>query len=343
MFDSPIFIVGCPRSGTSLLRALLRSHPNLAFPPRESHFIPKLFGAYGDPRTERQACKLAAIILNLHWIRSWDLSLQPSSFAHCRSYGQIVSGIFQAWARKENKPRWGDKTPEYVTEIPTLLEVFPSCKIIHIFRDGRDVALSWLRAPFGPENVFTAATTWKHLVSTGHRHGATLPAETYLRIRYETLLTHPKETMKRICAFLGEPFTDEVLKPEFLERNMYPVIFGKPVPLMVSKTEIVRSNLAKWKEAMSSSDRILFESVAGDLLTSLGYQTEGLTRRISSSEQFVWKVHHFFWADLKQLNTKSMKSWMPTHLLMRWANIRYCLKSAGLIGGNFLKNKKAKR
>jgi len=323
---SPIFIVGCPRSGTTPLRDLLRSHPNLTFPD-ESQFIPEFFRAYGDPVNEYEARQLAARILKLRWIRFWDLSLEPASFADLRSFRQIVSRIYEEWARKENKPRWGDKTPQYVTETATLLEIFPSCKIIHIYRDGRDVALSWLRTNFGPSNIFTAASAWKRFVSTGCSTGITLPPETYLEVRYETLLSHPRDTMKRICAFIGEPFCDAVLqlnplKKEYKEK----LIFGTS-KRGISDTELVDANVAKWKKEMSLPDQELFESVAGDLLESLGYETIGKVRRVSKSEQFKWSVHHSFWWFLRRLNELPTPYILITFLYMNWARILYRLRS----------------
>ena len=240
MTDSPIFIVGCPRSGTGLLRDLLRSHPHITF-PSESHFIPKLFKAYGDPRDEREARRLANTILKMSWVRVWGLSLDPSFFAGCRSYSEILSRLYEEWMRREGKIRWGDKTPQYVTEMPTLLEIYPSCKIIHIYRDGRDVALSWLRLGFGPENIFTAARRWKYFVNMGRRAGATLPPETYLEISYETLLSHPEATMRRTCAFLNEPFCRDVLTPKRLGIGLISVRKRK----LISDSEIVKSNSSK--------------------------------------------------------------------------------------------------
>lgn len=329
MIDSPIFIVGCSRSGTSLLRDLLRSHPRITF-PTESHFIPKLYKAYGNPQNDREACKLARIILNLFWVRAWGLSLNPESFSHYRSYQEIVSRIYQEYALKENKPRWGDKTPEYITEIPIILEIFPSCRIIHIYRDGRDVALSWLRYPYGTENIFTAATAWKALVSTGRRVGKNLSPETYLEVKYENLISRPKETMEDICTFLGETFSDQILNPNTLKGGLPPALFGQRKASSASETKVVSTNQSKWKVEMSVSDRILFESISGDLSKTLGYETEGLTRRVSPLEQFMWKIHHLFWFSLSWLNTGRKKIWIPSHLLMRWATIRYYLKSAGL-------------
>ena len=129
------------------------------------------------------------------------MSLQAADFAECRSFREVVCRLFEAWARQEKKRRWGDKTPHYVTEMPVLLELFPKAKAIHIFRDGRDVALSRLPVRMEPRNLYTAARRWKTWVSAGRRFGASLPRESYLEIRYETLLEQPSETMQAVCAF----------------------------------------------------------------------------------------------------------------------------------------------
>lgn len=328
MTDSPIFIVGCPRSGTKLLRDLLRSHPHLTF-PEESHFIPELYKGYGDPKNEHEARSLAARILGLHWVQAWELELDLSSFANDRSYRQIVSRIFEEWARMQNKARWGDKTPHYVTKIPVLLEIFPSAKIIHIYRDGRDVALSWLKQRFGPRNLFAASTRWKDMVSAGRRVGATLPQETYMEVRYESLLSQPGETMKCVCAFLGEPFTDAVLRPSSRTTHnphpTHPPLIGKR-PARSPSSEIISTNMEKWKRGMSSSDRILFESVAGDLLETLGYQTEGVTRTIAKPERLAWEAHNLLLWLLARINTNGNHRLLKAFLTNKWADIRQRLR-----------------
>ncbi|HEY7320991.1 MAG TPA: sulfotransferase [Candidatus Binatia bacterium] len=328
MSDSPIFIVGCPRSGTKLLRDLLRSHPRLAF-PEESHFISELYQGYGDPRNEREARRLAARILNLYWVRSWGLQVDLSAFADDRSYRQIVSRIYEEWARKQNKARWGDKTPHYVTSIPILLEIFPSAKVIHIYRDGRDVALSWLRVRFGPRNLFSAARAWKSMVSTGRQVGALLPAETYLEVRYESLLGNPSETMKAVCAFLDEQFTDAVLRPTVARgASRHRPLIGEGRPTRPPSNEIVSANIRKWKKSMSLPDRILFESVAGDLLETLGYETEGVKRRIGKPEQVMWKAHDLFLWLLTRVNTTGNHRLLTDFLTNKWANVRQWLRAA---------------
>jgi len=303
-----------------LLRDLLRSHPNLTF-PQESHFIPALFRAYGDPRNEREAVKLAQAILKTYWLKNWGLDLDPFCFSEYRSYTDIICRLYEEWARKEGKTRWGDKTPQYVTEIPTLVQLFPSCKIIHVHRDGRDVALSWIHTGWGPQNVYIAARDWKYYVDAGRRAAASLQPGAYLEVNYEQLLSFPEETMKHVCSFLDEPYCSDVLKPNFLERRQRLPILGNLTTWTISRTEIVGANFNKWKKVMSRSDRVLFESVAGDLLEKLGYETEKSVRSISRAERLKWSTHHNFWYVLRRVNDRSQWRQMLTGLLLRWADM----------------------
>lgn len=284
MNDAPIFIVGCPRSGTGLLRDLLRSHPRLSLPP-ESHFIPSFYRAWGDPGSDREARALGGRILALRRVRAWEAALEPPAFDGCRSFAEIVDRIYGEVARREGKPRWGDKTPHYVTEIPTLLRLFPRAKIVHIYRDGRDVALSFLRLPYRPSNVYVAAKTWRRYVGAGRRAGARA-GRSYAEVCYEELLRDPRATMDRVCEFVEERFTEDVLRPDLGARLMWSPGRDAGFPGSIAATpEIARDNRAKWKASMGVADRALFESVAGDRLAELGYEVEGLAQRIPRRER----------------------------------------------------------
>ncbi|MGO9239261.1 MAG: sulfotransferase family protein [Bryobacteraceae bacterium] len=313
----PIFIVGCPRSGTTLLRNLLSSHPHLTF-PEESHFIPEFYRGYGNPRDEAQARMLAERVLSLQWVSRWGLELEAQSFADCRSFRELLCRLYEAWARRENKPRWGDKTPNYVTEIPLLVTLFPGARIIHIYRDGRDTALSWIRIRYQPQNVYTAARLWKSFVGSGRQAGAALPRETYLEVCYEKLLEQPRETMQRVCEFIGEPFDEAVLG--FSRRK--PDLHTGAMERHSSRQEIRPGNRGKWRKQMLPRDRVVFESVAGDLLEALGYETEGRTRRISGPERLGWNLHQGFCWTMRRLRTLHHQPYRWSVLQMVWARAR---------------------
>lgn len=322
MADAPFFIVGCPRSGTTLLRQLLNAHPRLAI-PGESHFIPHVCRGYPGPRSDREAQRLATRILRLRWVRDWGVRLDPSAFAGDRSHGQILERLYSAWAYAHGKARWGDKTPQYAAAIPALLDIFPDARIIHIIRDGRDVALSLLDVRFGANNVFVAAREWKHYVTAGRRAGESLSPETYLEIRYEALLARPAETMSAVCTFIGEPFTDAVLRPTVSPppRQRHQARIGAG-PTRRRAADIVRTNAGKWKSAMTPANRVLFESVAGDLLATLGYETEGVTRHVSAVERGWWLAHHGARWILARLNTVAAHTLLRDFIVTRWADLR---------------------
>lgn len=276
MSTSPVFLVGCPRSGTSLLRDLLRSHPRLAF-PSESHFIPSFYRGFGDPRSDRAARNLAARIRRLMWVRRWNLDLDPSILAHCRSFSGLVSGLYCEFARRKGKPRWGDKTPEYVTEIPLLFELFPAARVVHLYRDGRDVARSWIAAPFGPASTHGAASAWRRMVTAGRHAGQGFP-DSYLEVRYESLVGEPEATMRQVCAFIGEDFDPAVLRPTRLPFKLRrQLIATRPWLSPTLETEVVCTRAESWRRDMARKDRQVFEWAAGALLSELGYETEGVS------------------------------------------------------------------
>src|SRR3954453_16511803 len=116
MRERPIFVVGCPRSGTTVLRDLLRSHSRLFF-PRESCGLPGLYRIHGDPRSDREAGPLAADFLDSHAVGDWNLGPQPAELEHGRSFAEVIRPACEAWARSQGKSRWGDKTPQHVLAI----------------------------------------------------------------------------------------------------------------------------------------------------------------------------------------------------------------------------------
>jgi hypothetical protein len=326
--QSPVFIVGASRSGTGLLRDLLRSHPSLTF-PGESQFIPAFYRGHGHPRSDRQARALARRMLALSWIRTgFSPTPELSAFAGARSFQDLIARLYEEVARAEGKPRWGDKTPRYTGEIPTLLELFPEGRVLHIYRDGRDVALSMRRRRFA-QNLFMAATLWSRRVCRARDDGRRFPAN-YAEVGYEALLANPEETMRAVCAFIGEPYTDRVLRPT-RPRAVAPagraaLIGRREPPRVASLTEIDPTNTGHWR-SMPVADRALFESVAGDLLAELGYETEGLAGPIPIPRRAVYHLHDRGRVVLHKLNHRDKR--VTTHLLMLEARARARARAPG--------------
>lgn len=166
--DPPFFIFGCGRSGTSLLSRMLNEHPRLAV-PNESHLF-DTFGPlrrwYGDLREVENRARLAADMLPAVAARRWSPPLRSDQvLAAVRAcdpvrdghLGGVVDAVLRSWAQSQGKSRWGEKTPGHLFSWPEISGWLPHAQAIHIIRDGRDVALSWIRAPFGPKTVHSAA------------------------------------------------------------------------------------------------------------------------------------------------------------------------------------------
>lgn len=220
-------------------------------------------------------------------VRRWGLELEPPDFASGRSFAEILGILYGEFARRDGRRRWGDKTPHYVADIPILARIFPRARILHIYRDGRDVALSWVDRRFGPRNLFSAAAAWRGLVGAGRRDGPPL-RDRYKEVRYETLLENPEQTMRAVCDFLEEPFVEDVLKPA--ERTYMYAWRQIEAGAFRPRTEVERDNGGKWRARMSKADRALFESTAGDLMVELGYPTEGLARSLPARRRAWWTV-----------------------------------------------------
>ena len=325
----PILIVGCPRSGTTLLRDLLRSHPNLTF-PRESRFIPEFYRAYGDPASDQEAWQLARRILSFPRVaKLWKITAEPADFAGCRSFGAVTRRVFEIWAAKEGKPRWGDKTPQHVRDIPLLLRLFPDGQVIHIVRDGRDVAVSWLRTHFDPGNLYAAARLWKEMVTKGRNDGALLPPGTYFELRYESLLAEPEATMRNLCAFLDEPYVPEVLTPSrgvrragktSRELTSHRRSFRERTDPLFHDT-IVSKNTGGWRTGLSLRQRALFESVAGGLLGELGYPVEGLGRPLSRIQKLWWETDRQLRYQTRMLRDLRQPFWRSFALSLTWVKL----------------------
>lgn len=273
----PVFIVGAPRSGTTLLQYMLRAHPALSIPTGESHFIVPLMrdeARYGDLRRRANVVAVLEAMrrmrpeftdTDLHGLHFDAQELADRFVAEGRqTMRDLIAGLFETNARGEGKRRWGDKTPYYVLHMPALHGWWPDAQFIHVVRDGRDVALSLMgrRDDFYVYNTYFAARYWEQYVETGRRHGEALSARQYLELRYEDLLQAPRETLGAVCDFLGLDFEDSVLDyPRPAEGGKTPLLKG---PLQAT-------NAGKWRQTMSARQVRLFERAAGGTLERFGY------------------------------------------------------------------------
>lgn len=261
-----------------MLQYRLRNHPRISLPTGESHFFIPLYRnqhRFGDlSRLESIRAVLQAMLAQSRNFLETDLfglkfdvdRLAGELHAEGRhTMPAIISGVFERNARGEGKSRWGDKTPYYVMHIPKLIEWFPDAQIVHLIRDGRDVALSLFgrQHDFYVYNAYFAAEYWASHVERGRALGAELPPAQYMEMRYEDLLATPEHTMRQLCDFLGETYSPELFAVASVDDP------GK-TPLV--HAPLKADNAGKWRSRMSAAQVRAFESVAGDTLRELGYE-----------------------------------------------------------------------
>ncbi|MEM2125310.1 MAG: sulfotransferase [Candidatus Methanosuratincola sp.] len=275
--DRPIFVVGAPRSGTTLLRYILTSHSRIYIPP-ESNFIPRFFPKPSEtPLTTQQAERIIEGILSYRvFFKDWkDERPDPTTFVTslpdlCPA--TILSSLYKSYSRQYNAIRWGDKSPIYTSHMDLIAKIFPSAQFIHIVRDGRDVALSMLKAYQGRRFFYVdlcfAARSWKRRVRKARSSGHRLGPDRYFEVRYEDLVAEPVPTLSQMCDFLGEKYEHSMAEPEKEAQEHY---HSKGIHAATQRPLSPRS-AGRWLKEMTQEDQRLFFSLAGDTLVELGYE-----------------------------------------------------------------------
>lgn len=264
------FLLGCPRSGTTLLRVIMDSHPEMAVPP-ESHFIAKL--GHARKRYEGRGAegwdRLADDLVGRSWFEHWRFS--EDEVRNCvtdpavDSYPNAVRRLYSEYARRRDKPHYADKTPKYTLDIPILADLFGEARFVHIIRDGRDVALSLMEKPWGPKTLGDAAVLWKKQVETARSDGRRLDPIRYHELRYHDLVEDTESVVRNASSFLGLDFDPDMLN-----------YFEKERPgRSVAKGNVHRPptrGMRDWRGQLSHEEVVLFDALAGDLLDELGYE-----------------------------------------------------------------------
>lgn len=271
----PFFIVGCPRSGTTLLRLMLDQHPSLAIPD-ESHFVVELWHHRHDSRPADVAELVLAHPRFQRWGVDPDLVRRAVTEARPRSYAELMHLIFAAYAQSRGKPRWGDKSPPYLGYIGRLATIFPTAQFVHLIRDGREVAVSLSGHAWGQPSAIAAATFWRRQVAKGRRAGRRLGRGRYLEVRYEELLRRPHQVLSSICEFLGEPFTPRLL--DYRSAAAASVWSGTPGdPDYVDHrhlAEPLTEGIRDWREGLTPGQQQAIDTAAQPLLRELGYSSQ---------------------------------------------------------------------
>ncbi|MGH3023481.1 MAG: sulfotransferase family protein [Gaiellaceae bacterium] len=271
--DAPFFVVGNDRSGTTVLRLVLDRSREAAVPP-ESMFLLDFApvrhrGGLDDPA---RAARFVAEVWAHPRVRLWNLPdgppPVPAGLGHAEAYRFAVESPFRAYAAREEKHRFGDKTPAYVHAVDELLAVWPKARVVVLVRDARDIVLSIRRMPFGPNNAYAAARWWVRGIRAGLEAERRHPGQV-LTLRYEDLVADPAAHVPRVCEHVGLGYNSEMLA---IERTEPGKIVESQAAWFPKLAAGIRSEAGRWRTELPESDRRVVEAVAGAELEALGYE-----------------------------------------------------------------------
>src|ERR671911_372044 len=277
--DPYLFIVGCARSGTTLVRRCVAAPPEIATPP-EILGIPRQFKSRNRLVTRELVSELTG------HKRFAQFEIPHEQFEGLLASGEAVpyptflNRVFGLYGKINNKPLVGNKTSGYVRRIPTFHALWPEAKFVHIIRDGRDVCLSVLNwkkgertagryASWEEDPVSTTALWWERKVRKAREDGAALGPGLYHEMLYEDLVEDPERECKRLCEFLGIPYDDAMIRfAEGKTRTDLPNARKTPKKAWLPIT----SGMRNWRTEMPVKDVERFEAAAGNLLEELGFE-----------------------------------------------------------------------
>jgi hypothetical protein len=281
MEKEPIFIVGVPRSGTTLLAALLAAHSKLSCGP-ETHFFRKLpisnLESLIDAVTwPEQAIEFICSITHnsfseskkTHLIDKFQIDKkQVEEYLKGKppSIANVLASVTESHMLAMKKSRWVEKTPDHIEYVHLIRKYFPRSPIIRIIRDPRDNALSLVKMPWGPATIPEALFYWKRLDDLSKDFFQEDPLS--YTILYEDLLLSLKEQLEKLCNFIGEEFEEGMLDTSHTGKQLN----SRNVPWkeMASKP-VDPSKLSVWKRELTDSENRLAEAILGDRLKVYGY------------------------------------------------------------------------
>jgi sulfotransferase family protein len=268
--DRPVFVGGAPRSGTTLLRVMLNSHPELAI-PRETKVVLHAYaqrGTWGNLSVEANRRALA----------DWVIEQQPSAvrFApltevHERivaappTLGSAVGSCLVAYAERTGKKRWGDKRPVYARYLDALFRLFPDAQFINLVRDPRASVSSMKRMGWW-QSAVPGVELWNRSVAALDPWRSLLRPDQFLELRYEDFATDPRPNMEKIVDFLG--LSRDGLESMFsFHENL-----DEHSPVHPRLAEPITLAPPSWPKELSAAEVSFVERETADRMAQYGYE-----------------------------------------------------------------------
>jgi hypothetical protein len=276
---APVFVLGSPRSGTTLLYDMLLSAGGFAVYLAESNVFNLLAPRFGDFAAKQKREKVLRAWVNSKLFRATGLDAQEIErklLEECSTIGDFLTIVMDEIVREQGMQRWAENSPEAILHLPLIKKQIPDALVIHIIRDGRDVAMSlgavrYVR-PFPWEERQTllgAGVYWEWVVQHGRNYGRLLGPD-YMEIHFEDLISSPQETLDRVGQFI-----DHELDYERIRQVAYGSV-SKPNSSFKSTESGEGFNpIGRWKTGLSAQELLRLERILGETLRELGYVPSG--------------------------------------------------------------------
>lgn len=272
-------VVGCPRSGTTLVRSFLDSHPAMAI-PGESDVTVRLLRDGRGPDRRIGVTAARAVLLGSVRTAAWGVDLGAALDAvldrsedapagrHDVPAADVVREIHSAYARTAGRTRSGDKTPFHANHLPLLTAALPESVVVHVVRDPRSVAAALRAVSWATDDAHAAGRAWRRHVANARGAGAVLGPRRYLEIRYEDLVVDPVPVLRRLCALLGLEYTEVMVdRSDSAARARALSEHGDDHANLDRPLGATR----EWRRELGPVDVRRVEAVVGDLMISCGY------------------------------------------------------------------------
>jgi hypothetical protein len=271
--NTPFFIVGAGRSGTTLLRLILAGHSRLHIPP-ETWFIGPMVRELPlrGPLTLTQVERSITLMVDdYRWpdmgIPVDELQKRAMALDH-PTLTDLIGIVYQHHLGLAGKQRFGDKTPAYIDIIPQISTLYPGAKFIHLIRDGRDVAIS--NIDVGWDRYYERANFEWTLAMAKRREYLKSPyANFILDVRYEDLVNQLEATIRKVCTFLDEEFETTML--DFQDRTTLVPARERHIHGKLSRP-VTSDAVAVWRRKLNMAECFAIEACLHDDLRQLGYE-----------------------------------------------------------------------
>jgi len=254
---NPLFLIGCHRSGTTLLRQIVDSHSHIACPP-ESYFIEFLARAFGEDPFRQGLSYMG-----------YDEAGMAASMA------RYVGGHFEAYRKSKDKPRWADKTPHYTACLPFIDRLFaPGVQYVMIYRHPFDVLNSLMSKGWrmsddteGEDDPFRQTARYVARSQTNMLDFQAEHGDRCFELRYEQLMGQPEPVLREMFEFLGEPWEQQVMA---FNDQKHDIGVGDAEAMVIKGFRPSLNNWHHWTDAQVAQARELM----GEVCDRLGYSTQ---------------------------------------------------------------------